>query len=78
MPSGQRHLATGLAYGSTSPLDELRRNYSWRETGTPEPEEPSPQEIVARLHGVIAAKSPEHAAMVAEFERGQAAKAAAR
>ena len=30
--------------------------------------EPSPQEIVAALHAEIAAQSPEHAALVAEFD----------
>ena len=35
------------------------------------------REIVTRLHAEIAAKSPGHARLVAEFERRQAAKAAA-
>ena len=34
-----------------------------------------PAEIVAELHAQIAAKSPQHAALVARFERKQAAKA---
>lgn len=65
MNDHQRHLATGLAYGATSPLDGLRRNYVRHAL----PEEASPQQIVARLHAEIAAKSPEHAFLVAEFER---------
>lgn len=36
-----------------------------------------PTEIVARLHQEIAAKSPGHAALAAEFERRQAARAEA-
>ncbi|HEY2267222.1 MAG TPA: hypothetical protein VGI96_31685 [Streptosporangiaceae bacterium] len=38
--------------------------------------QPSPREIVTRLHEQIAAFSPEHAALVAEFERTQAEQAA--
>jgi hypothetical protein len=34
--------------------------------------QPSPREIVTRLHEQIAAFSPEHAALVAGFERRQA------
>ena len=34
---------------------------------------PSPAEIVTRLHKLIAAKSPEHAALVARWEQKQAA-----
>jgi hypothetical protein len=64
MPDHQRHLATGLAYGTTSPLDALRRNYKRH----PLPEQATPKEIVARLHAEIAAKSPEHASLVAAFE----------
>jgi hypothetical protein len=61
------HRAHGIAAGgSVSPLDGLRRNYARRA-----PEEPSPREIVARLHAQIAAKSPEHATLVAEFQARQ-------
>lgn len=34
----------------------------------PDPREMEPRQIVARLHAEIAAKSPEHAALVAAFE----------
>src|SRR5580704_11435832 len=65
MPS-QRHLATGLG-GIVSPLESLRINYTRHD----EPEEPSPSEIVAGLHAEIAALSPEHARLVANFKRAQ-------
>ena len=67
MPDARRHLATGLAYGSTSPLDALRRNYRRREP----PVQLSPGEIVAGLHAEIAAMSPGQADLVARFERKQ-------
>jgi hypothetical protein len=35
-------------------------------------DEPAPREIVRRLHREIAAKSPDHAALVAAFEAGWA------
>lgn len=35
--------------------------------------EPSPREIVARLHERIAAQSPDHAALVAAYQRTRAA-----
>jgi len=73
MPNGQRHLATGLACGSTSPLEDLRRNYRViSDAERAGAQEPSPAEIVARLRKRIAAKSPKHAALVAEFEELQA------
>ena len=69
MPS-QRHLATRLGEGAISPLDAYRINYTHQDA----PRELTPREIVTALHAEIAAKSPEHRALVAEFERRQAAK----
>lgn len=59
---------------ASSPYMILRRNYEVlsdeeRRAG------PSPREIVAGLHAEIAAKSPEHAALAAAFERKQAREA---
>ena len=70
MPNSQRHLATRLGDGTLSPLEGHRRNYRW----TSQAEGPTPREIVAQLHAEIAAKSPEHARLVAEFERRRAAR----
>ena len=67
-----RHLATTLGRDGTSPLDAYRLNYRW----TSQAEGLTPREIVAGLHAEIAAKSPEHARLVAEFERRQAAREA--
>lgn len=50
----------------------VRQDYDyWYRGADPEPfpGEPSPREIVARLHAEIAAKSPGRARLVAEFER---------
>jgi len=49
-----------------TPLEALSRPYVRDEDDVE-----SPAEIVARLHAEIAAKSPEHAAIVARFERQQ-------
>ena len=59
-----RHLATTLGQRSTSPLDELRRNY------VPSAEA-DPKQIVAALHARIAATSPELARLVADFHQAQ-------
>jgi hypothetical protein len=64
MPSGQRHLATGLGQGGTSPMDAFRQNYEWTA-------EAEPQEIMAAVHAKIAALSPEHARLVANFKRAR-------
>ena len=57
----------GTGLGGGSPLITLSRNY--HHSGTPV--EPTPAEIVAELHKRIAAKSPEHARLVAAFHRAQ-------
>jgi hypothetical protein len=54
---------------ASSPYMLIRRNYVVRAD-----EVLSPREIVARLHEEIAAKSPEHARLVAAFRRRQAAR----
>ncbi len=66
--------AHSISSGDTgSPLEGLRRNYTRRYV----PEEPTVREIAERLHDKIAAQSPEHAALVAEYrqkrERGECA-----
>ena len=70
MPDVRRTGTIKVPYTTTSRiagLRELSGGYEW--TGIPE--EASPAEIVAVLHRRIAAKSPEHAALVARFERKQ-------
>jgi hypothetical protein len=74
MPSSQRHLATRLGEATLSPMESLRLNYRIRPDGEREGAELTPRQIVTALHAEIAAKSPEHARLVAEFERRQAAK----
>ncbi len=51
----------------------LSRGYQVISDETRNAGNPSPAEIVARLHEQIAAKSPEHAALVARWEKKQAA-----
>jgi len=58
---------SGVAAGTFLSLDGLSGGYTHR----PDPEELSPREIVERLHAEIAAKSPEHAALVAKFREKQ-------
>lgn len=63
---------TGLGEGGNA-YDAIRRNYV--PIGDDEREraaQPSPREIVDGLHAEIAALPPEHAALVAKFERRQA------
>ena len=56
---------TGCGTARLTPdLQSLRRDYRHQPDA-----EPEPREIVARLHAEIAAKSPEHAAMVAGWEQ---------
>lgn len=64
-PSHRAHSIT--SDDRVSPLEGLRRNYTRRHV----PEELSPREIVERLHEKIAAQSPEHAALVAEYRQRQ-------
>ena len=67
-----RHPAIRVAYTTSSPassLAALSGDYE-RQGAAGEPE---PQEIVAALHRQIAAKSPEHAALVAAYEARQQA-----
>jgi hypothetical protein len=72
-----RHPGTirGSGLGDGRSYDAIRRDYVVIGDGERErAAQPSPREIAARLHAEIAAKSPEHAALVAAFERRQAAK----
>ena len=71
MTSPRRVSGSGISRIAPAPADTFRP-YRW--SGAAEQDGPSPQEIIADLHAVIAAKSPEHAALVAEFERRQAAR----
>ena len=71
MPNGQRHLATRLGDGTLSPLESLRLNYRRQD----HPGELTPAEIVAQLRAEIAAKSPEHARLVARYEAAERAAA---
>ena len=66
---GITYRGAGLSGQVPAPVAQ-RRDYEYR----PEPDQPSPREIVAGLHAQIAAFSPEHASLVAEFERRQAAR----
>ena len=58
---------SGVAAGTFLSLDGLSGGYAHRGV----PGELSPREIVERLHEEIAAKSPEHAALVAKFREKQ-------
>jgi hypothetical protein len=53
------------AHRDGNPAAALSRPYRWAGDGD---RVESPAEITGRLHAVIAAKSPEHAALVAAFE----------
>ena len=57
----------GTGLGGGTPMEALRRDYRRQSA----PEEPSPAEIVAGIHRQIARMSPDHARLVAEFERRQ-------
>lgn len=66
------YIVTACAPASPGPSRlTVRRQYDyWYRGAETEPfhGEPTPRQIVARLHRQIAAKSPEHARLVAEFE----------
>ena len=77
MPDVSAHTAIRAAVGEGSGFNTIRRDYVLIGDGERERAvQKSPREIVADLHAVIAAKSPEHAALVAKFERRQAAREA--
>ena len=61
--------------GESTGFNAIRRDYEITPDGERErAAQPSPREIVARLHEQIASFSPEHARLVAEFERRRARK----
>jgi hypothetical protein len=64
--------ATPVGMGSIAP-DRRALTGGYRYQG--DDDGGAPREIVARLHKVIAAKSPAHAALVARWEQKQAARA---
>jgi hypothetical protein len=64
--------ASGVAGTAISRIG-LRRGYQVISDGKRNAGNPSPAQIVARLHELIAAKSPEHAALVARWEQKQSA-----
>jgi len=75
MPDMSARTAIRAALGEGSGFNAIRSDYVLigdedRERAT----QPSPREITTRLHEIIAAKSPEHAALVAAFERRRAAR----
>lgn len=71
-----RTAARAAVLGEGSGYNAIRRDYVIIGDGERErAAQPTPREIVARLHEQIAALSSEHAALVAEFERRQARKA---
>ena len=73
MPDVSAHTIIRAAPGEGSGLNAIRRNYRVISDGERErAAQPSPREIVTRLHEIIAAQSPEQAALVAAFERRQA------
>jgi SLT domain-containing protein len=75
MPDLSARTAARAAIGEGSGFNAIRRDYVLIGEGERErAAQPTPREIVARLHELIAAKSPEHAALVAKFERRQARK----
>lgn len=70
MPEPRRTAETipGTRFGRQgSPYAALRRDYRHR----PAEAQPGPREIVTALRARIAAQSPEHAALVADFEARQ-------
>ena len=75
MPDISARTAIRGAIGEGSGFNAIRRDYVIIGDGERErAAQPSPREIVARLHELIAAQGPEQAALVAAFERRQAAR----
>ena len=62
---------TGVTTGTVISLAGLSGGYTHRRDKGRYPEGLSPREITERLHDQIAAQSPEHAALVAEFRDKQ-------
>ena len=75
MPEVSARTAARAAIGEGAGFNAIRRDYEVIPDGLRErAAQPSPREIVARLHEQIAAQGPEQAALVAAFERRQAAR----
>jgi hypothetical protein len=75
MPDVSARTVIRAAVSERSGFNAIRSDYVVIGDGEREAAaQPSPREIVTRLHEIIAAKSPEHAALVAAFERRRAAR----